>query len=104
MYDKVHWPERYDPRKSALYALNDIDVSAPAAMVWKLLVDAEHWSTYFPPEDQVKIGGGESELAPRRALPLPPGLGRTPSPSRPGERLITRLGRMPRRAARGRPG
>ncbi|GAA3358362.1 hypothetical protein GCM10017744_032630 [Streptomyces antimycoticus] len=63
MYDKVNWPERYDPMASAIYALNDIDVKAPPEVVWKLLVDAENWSSYFPPEDQVKILGGELELA-----------------------------------------
>lgn len=64
MYDTVNWPERYDPRTSAIYALNDIDVKAPPEVVWKLLVDAENWSSYFPPEDQVKILSGEPELAP----------------------------------------
>ncbi|MER8153977.1 SRPBCC domain-containing protein [Streptomyces sp. NPDC094472] len=63
MYDKVNWPERYDPKTSAIYALNDIDVKAPPEVVWKLLVDAENWSSYFPPEDQVKILGGKPELA-----------------------------------------
>jgi uncharacterized protein YndB with AHSA1/START domain len=64
MYDKVMWPEPYDPKTSALYALNDIDVKAPPETVWKLLVDAENWSRYFPPEDRVKILGGGAELAP----------------------------------------
>jgi uncharacterized protein YndB with AHSA1/START domain len=63
MYDKVNWPERFEPKVSALYALNDIDVKAPPEAVWKLLVDAENWSSYFPPEDQVKILSGEPELA-----------------------------------------
>ncbi|RWQ44416.1 MAG: SRPBCC domain-containing protein [Mesorhizobium sp.] len=63
MYDHVIWPERYDPRTSAIYALNDIDVKAPPEVVWKLLVDAENWLSYFPAEDQVKILTGEAELA-----------------------------------------
>ena len=63
MYDHVIWPERYDPRTSAIYALNDIDVKAPPEVVWKLLIDAEHWSIYFPPEDQVKILSGGPTLA-----------------------------------------
>ncbi|MBZ6113100.1 MULTISPECIES: SRPBCC domain-containing protein [Streptomyces] len=63
MYDKVVWPEQYDPKLSALYALNDIDVKAPPEVVWKLLVDAENWSSYFPPEDRVKILSGDTELA-----------------------------------------
>ena len=62
MYDHVIWPERYDPKISAIYALNDIDVKAPTEVVWKLLVDAENWSSYFPSEDQVKILSGEPEL------------------------------------------
>lgn len=57
MYSKVIWPPEYDPRISAIYALNDIDVKAPAEVVWKLLVDAENWARYFPAEDQVKILG-----------------------------------------------
>ena len=63
MYDHVIWPERYDPKISPIYALNDIDVNASPQTVWKLLVDAENWSTYFPPENQVKILSGEAELA-----------------------------------------
>jgi hypothetical protein len=62
MYDKVHWPDGYDPIVSAIYALDDIDVSAPPQVVWDLLIDAENWSSYFPPEDQVKISGGEPKL------------------------------------------
>ncbi len=63
MYHHVIWPERYDPRTSAIYALNDIDVKAPPEVVWKLLVDAENWSSYFTAEDQVKILTGEPKLA-----------------------------------------
>jgi uncharacterized protein YndB with AHSA1/START domain len=55
MYDHVIWPLPFDPKTSAIYALNDIDVNAPPEVVWKLLVDAENWSRYFPAEDQVKI-------------------------------------------------
>lgn len=63
MYDHVIWPERFDPKTSAIYALNDIDVKAPPEVVWKLLIDAENWSRYFPAENQVKILSGEPELA-----------------------------------------
>ena len=63
MLSHVNWPYQYDPRRSAIYALNDVDVKAPPEVVWKLLVDAENWSSYFPAEDQVKILTGEPELA-----------------------------------------
>jgi uncharacterized protein YndB with AHSA1/START domain len=62
MYDHVIWPPQYDPRTSAIYALNDIDIKAPPEVVWELLIDAEHWSDYFPPENQVRILSGEPEL------------------------------------------
>jgi uncharacterized protein YndB with AHSA1/START domain len=62
MYDHVIWPVKHDPKTSALYALNDGDVKAPPEVVWKLLVDAENWSSYFPYENQVKILTGEKEL------------------------------------------
>ena len=63
MLSHVNWPYQYDPRRSAIYALNDVDVEARPEVVWKLLVDAENWSSYFPSEDQVKILTGEPELA-----------------------------------------
>jgi hypothetical protein len=63
VYDLVIWPEQYDPKVSPIYALNDIDVNAPPEMVWKLLVDARNWSSYCPPENQVKMLTREPELA-----------------------------------------
>ena len=63
MLDHVTYPAKYDPRVSAIYALNEIDVNAPPEVVWKLLVEAENWASYFPAEDQVKILNGERELA-----------------------------------------
>jgi predicted SnoaL-like aldol condensation-catalyzing enzyme/uncharacterized protein YndB with AHSA1/START domain len=63
MLDHVVYPQKYDPGRSAIYALNEVDVNAPPEVVWKLLVDAENWSSYFPAEYQVKILTGEPELA-----------------------------------------
>jgi uncharacterized protein YndB with AHSA1/START domain len=63
MYNHVIWPERYHPKISAIYGLNDIDVEAPPHTVWKLLVDANNWHRYFTPENQVRLLGGASELA-----------------------------------------
>lgn len=64
MYDKVIWSQKYDPRVSAIYALNDIDIKAPVEVVWKLLIEAEHWLNHFPPENQVQIHSAEKELTP----------------------------------------
>lgn len=62
MLDKVKFPPEHDPKVSSLYALNEIDVNAPPETVWRLLVEAENWSSYFPPENQINILGGEREL------------------------------------------
>lgn len=63
MYDHVIWPERYDPKISPIYALNDVDVEAPPEVVWKLLVEALNWKSYFPDENQVKLPSGATELS-----------------------------------------
>ena len=63
MLDHVTYPAAYDPRISPIFALNEADVKAPAEVVWRLLVEAERWSGYFPPEDQVGILDGARELA-----------------------------------------
>lgn len=63
LLDHVTYPPQYDPRISPIYALNEVDVKAPAAVVWRLLVDAGNWSRWFPPEDQVAIANGARELA-----------------------------------------
>ncbi len=49
--------------RAIVYALNEIDVEAPPEVAWRLLVDAENWSRYFPAEDKVKILTGEPALA-----------------------------------------
>ena len=64
MYDHVIWPTKYDPKISAIYALNDIDVKAPPEVVWKLLIDAKDWVNYFPDEKEVELPDGATELAP----------------------------------------
>ncbi len=62
MLDRVSFPPINDPKVSALYALNEIAVNATPQTVWDLLVDAENWSSYFPPENQVTILTGERQL------------------------------------------
>lgn len=63
MYNHVNWPHQYDPRRSAIYALNDVDVKAPPEVVWKLLIDAHNWSKFYPHAKDVKIVTREPVLA-----------------------------------------
>jgi len=64
LFDHVIWPEPYHPATWAIYALNDIELNAPPEVVWRLLDDAENWSSYCPAENQVKM------LTDGRELPL----------------------------------
>jgi hypothetical protein len=68
MYERVIWPEKYDPKTSAIYALNDIDVNAPPQVVWRPLVDAENrsscWRTRRGPSPRLD----ETEAAARDVL------------------------------------
>ena len=63
MYRHVRWPEEYDPRHSPIYAFNDVDIKAPSAVVWGLLIDAHNWSKFYPHAKDVKIVTGEPALA-----------------------------------------
>ena len=63
MISRVKWPHQYDPRRSAIYALNDVDVKAPPELVWRLLIDAYNWSKFYHHAENVKIVSGEPMLA-----------------------------------------
>ena len=84
MISHVNWPCQYDPKTSANYALNDIDVNAPPEVVWKLLVDAENWSSYFP-ADGATYGVDRSTTANSQALTwatvVPPSGGQLQNPA-----------------------
>lgn len=48
MFNHVNYPYQYDPRRSHIYALNEVDVKAPPEVVWMLLIDAEHYASFYP--------------------------------------------------------
>jgi hypothetical protein len=80
MYDCVIWPEKHDPKTSAVYALNDIDVKEPPQVVWRLLVDDANWSSCCSYSALLGAGSATSLCtglsawlsACRVAVPIPP--------------------------------
>jgi len=63
MLDHVKWPYESDPRRSHIYAMNEIEVDAPPQVVWDILIDAENWSNFYPGAEELKIVTGEPMLA-----------------------------------------
>ena len=45
---QIQWPERYLPERCAVFAHNEIVISAPAAAIWSILVRAAEWPTWYP--------------------------------------------------------
>ena len=43
----VVWPEAFKPEKAKWYVHNEIDINASPEVVWKLLIDAKNWHTYY---------------------------------------------------------
>jgi uncharacterized protein YndB with AHSA1/START domain len=60
--EKINWPPKYEPSKSKFFVHNEIEVNAPAEIVWDILLRAEEWPKWYkgaknvalsPPADSV---------------------------------------------------
>jgi hypothetical protein len=45
---QIQWPERYSPARAAVFAHNEIVIPAPAATIWRILLRAAEWPTWYP--------------------------------------------------------
>lgn len=43
----IKWPSGYEPSKSKFYVHNEIEINASPATVWKVLVDALKWESWY---------------------------------------------------------
>ena len=57
----IAWPPEFDPKAGDMFAHNDIRINAPPEAVWRWLVDATRWPTFYPNSKDVRIEG-EDEL------------------------------------------
>lgn len=45
--ESIRWPAAYDPAKAAFFVHNQIDIQAPPAVVWDILVHVEDWPHWY---------------------------------------------------------
>jgi uncharacterized protein YndB with AHSA1/START domain len=43
----IHWPKEYEPAVSRFFVHNEIEINAPAEIIWQLLLEAEAWPTWY---------------------------------------------------------
>jgi uncharacterized protein YndB with AHSA1/START domain len=59
----IHWPKGLEPHRVDVFVHNEGWIDAPPEVVWKNLVDASQWPTWYSNSADVQIDGGYKELA-----------------------------------------
>jgi hypothetical protein len=60
----VNWPDAFHPDKANFYVYNDIHINATADVVWKILIEATEWHTFYKGSQKpVVIADGSSFLS-----------------------------------------
>jgi hypothetical protein len=60
----IHWPAAFEPEKADLFAHNEARLNASCDTVWRHIVDARAWSTWYPNAQDVTLLGNAEALAP----------------------------------------
>jgi hypothetical protein len=59
----INWPEEFDPEKSKFFVHNEIEIAAPPEAVWKILIDAMAWESWYIGAKNVSfVNAGEAVL------------------------------------------
>lgn len=45
--NKIHWPDKFNPKGSDFYVHNEIEINASPAQVWQLLIQAKNWRNWY---------------------------------------------------------
>ena len=54
---EIHWPDGYDPADADLFAHNDITINGPVETVWRNLVNARAWPSWYSNASDVVVNG-----------------------------------------------
>jgi uncharacterized protein YndB with AHSA1/START domain len=67
--NRINWPEQYEPKRVSFFVHNQIDIDASPEAVWKVIVQAETWPTWYEGAENVKVSNGTNGvLGPRSAF------------------------------------
>jgi len=60
----IHWPAGFEPEKADLFAHNEARLNASCDTIWRHIVDARAWPTWYPNAQDVTLLGNAEALAP----------------------------------------
>jgi hypothetical protein len=59
----IRWPDRYSPQNSPIHVVNELTVAASPEAVWKVLIRAGDWPSYYANASKVAVEGGGEDLS-----------------------------------------
>jgi Polyketide cyclase / dehydrase and lipid transport len=57
----IRWPSEFDPSRAPIHAVNQLDLAASPAAVWKVLIRATDWPQFYANASNIKIEGGVAD-------------------------------------------
>jgi uncharacterized protein YndB with AHSA1/START domain len=60
----IHWPVEFTPKAADLFSHNERLIEAPCETVWKHIVDAGNWPSWYPNSTAVRFLDGAKTLGP----------------------------------------
>ncbi len=60
----IRWPVGLSPREGQVFAHNELTVDVPAAAIFRHLVRATAWPSFYGNARRIRLAGGGDELAP----------------------------------------
>ncbi len=62
--DQINWPAAYAPAEATFFVHNEIEIQAPPAVVWEILIQANQWPDWYVGATHVSvIGAADGRLA-----------------------------------------
>jgi len=61
---EIIWPEKYSNGNTTVHVSSELEIPAPAEVIWAWLVRASLWPEWYSPIKAVTIEGGGKDLAP----------------------------------------